>query len=250
MTFRDLTKDEIQVRVAKVIGNHANLLIYKDARVDINILNDVYGIGWWKKKYEMVGEYLTCIIYTYNKELKEWIPVQDVGTESNFQAEKGAFSDAMKRACFNLGIGIELYTVKDIWVSLTSTDFTKDKKINQSFYVDKIKTENKIIKELVIIDRSGKVRFDMNNTKDIEDKAIEKLSPSDFKKYYVNEVTYLTKTKYKNRHFHTIASGDLNKIREMLYKNLDTANEKTKSMVEKAIANIENILKMRGDLNA
>ncbi|NOW12590.1 hypothetical protein B0H35_000004 [Clostridium acetobutylicum] len=47
-----------------------------------------------------------------------WISKQDVGTESNTEKEKGQASDSFKRACFNFGIGRELYTSPFIWIGL------------------------------------------------------------------------------------------------------------------------------------
>jgi hypothetical protein len=46
-----------------------------------------------------------------------WVSKQDVGTESYTEKEKGQASDSFKRACFNWGIGRELYTAPFIWIS-------------------------------------------------------------------------------------------------------------------------------------
>ena len=52
----------------------------------------------------------------------EWVSKSDCGSESNTEAEKGEASDSFKRACFNWGIGRELYTAPFIWVKLVGTD--------------------------------------------------------------------------------------------------------------------------------
>ena len=104
-------------------GGYATILAYKDARVDMKILDDVLGVGFWQKKYEIVNGNLFCSVGIYNKELKEWIWKQDVGTESNTEKEKGQASDAFKRACFNLGIGRELYDYPTIQIKLEENEF-------------------------------------------------------------------------------------------------------------------------------
>ena len=46
-----------------------------------------------------------------------WVWKQDVGVESFTEKEKGQASDSFKRACFNWGIGRELYSAPFIWIS-------------------------------------------------------------------------------------------------------------------------------------
>lgn len=104
-------------------GGYATILAYKDARVDMKILDEVCGVGFWQKKYEIVNDNLFCSVGVYNSELKEWIWKQDVGTESNTEKEKGQASDAFKRACFNLGIGRELYDYPTISIKLNEDEW-------------------------------------------------------------------------------------------------------------------------------
>lgn len=54
-----------------------------------------------------------------------WVDKQDVGTESNTEKEKGQASDSFKRACFNWGIGRELYTAPFIWIPADKCNISK-----------------------------------------------------------------------------------------------------------------------------
>lgn len=120
---KPLTIDEIDFRVQSINkGGYATILAYKDARVDINRLNKAFGQGKWQRKHELIGDRLYCSVGIFDKEIG-WAWVQDVGTESNTEKEKGQASDSFKRACFNLGIGIELYDYPVIRVKLRSDEF-------------------------------------------------------------------------------------------------------------------------------
>lgn len=115
--FRLLTEKEIEVRVADIDkqGRWVNLLLYKTARTDAALLDEVYGPEDWQNDYKEIGGRLYCGIGVRD-EYDGWIWKWNVGTESNMEAEKGQASDAMKRAGFVLGIGAELYTAPQIRV--------------------------------------------------------------------------------------------------------------------------------------
>lgn len=161
-----LTIDEIDFRVQSVNkGGYATILAYKDARVDMNRLDAVYGVGYWQKKYDVINDNLFCSVGVWNKELNQWVWVQDVGTESMAEKEKGQASDAFKRACFNLGIGRELYDYPIIQVKLLDEELDKTTgKPNWNF---KLKewvwfsqfNENGKLNYLGAKDQNGKVRF-------------------------------------------------------------------------------------------
>jgi hypothetical protein len=51
MKFRDLTAEEIEVRVSRVTNAGVELLLYKDARVDQNILDETVGAENWQCEY-------------------------------------------------------------------------------------------------------------------------------------------------------------------------------------------------------
>ena len=117
--MRYLRADEIDVRVAQVGENWCTVLLYKDARVDMAILDETYGAGYWQREHEVINGNLFCTISIWNKEISQWVKKQDVGVESNTQKEKGQASDAFKRAGVTAGIGRELYTTpKAMFISL------------------------------------------------------------------------------------------------------------------------------------
>ena len=167
---RDLRADEIDVRVQQIIskGDMCSgliLLLYKNARVDMDILDETFGKFGWQRKHEFKDGRLYCTVSVWDSEKQMWISREDVGTESNTEAEKGQASDSFKRANVNFGIGRELYTAPNIFVTeftYKSTD-RKDKYGNvifttkDTFSVSHIKVEKKQITELVIKnDKSGK----------------------------------------------------------------------------------------------
>ncbi len=114
MDFRTLKADEIECRVAQVTEKGASLLLYKDARCDMNMLDEAK--VKWQRKHELINGKLFCTVSIWDDETKQWIERQDVGVESQAEATKGEASDSFKRACFNWGIGRELYTSPFIWV--------------------------------------------------------------------------------------------------------------------------------------
>ena len=121
-----LSINEIDFRVQSVNkGGYATILAYKDARVDMKRLDAVYGVCGWQKKYEVINNNLFCSVGIYSKDLQQWVWKQDVGTESMTEKTKGQASDAFKRACFNFGIGIELYDYPIIQIQLNDTEFDK-----------------------------------------------------------------------------------------------------------------------------
>jgi hypothetical protein len=160
-----LSIDEIDFRVQSINkGGYATVLAYKDARVDMKRLDDIYGAEFWQKKYELIDNHLFCSIGIWNKEIAQWIWKQDVGTESNTEKEKGEASDAFKRACFNLGIGRELYDYPMIQIKLNDNEF--DKVTNKPTFSFQLKkwvwfsefTNGKITK-LSCKDNNGFIRF-------------------------------------------------------------------------------------------
>ena len=155
--FRLLRADEIECRVSTVKKNGCSLLLYKDARCDQNILDEAFGIFGWERSHQLIGDRLYCTVSVRNPDTGEWIRKQDVGTESYTEKEKGQASDSFKRACFNLGIGRELYTSPLIWIG---TDGCTIKEVNgrfttyDHFSVSNIEYENDRVSYLTIINNS------------------------------------------------------------------------------------------------
>jgi len=82
---------------------------------------------------------------------------EDTGTESNTEKEKGLASDSFKRACFNWGIGRELYTAPFIWVGAEWANIA-DGKCYDKFEVEKIETVDGKITKISIINSKTKTR--------------------------------------------------------------------------------------------
>ena len=175
--FRLLTAGEIECRVAQTgkgqRGPWCQILIYKDARVDQKLLDEVVGPMNWKDSYEFINGSLYCTVSIWDKEKKEWISKQNVGTESNTEKEKGQASDAFKRACFNWGLGRELYTApKDVFIALKDGEYyEKDGKIQTKvrFDVSEIAYDpDRQITKLTIVDKAGNVRYTFGTAKKSE----------------------------------------------------------------------------------
>lgn len=159
MIFRDLTENDIEIRVGQCGENNgkgwATLLLYKNARVDMNILDEAVGnSNWQRKHYDCKGN-LFCSVginINFDKDKEPyWIWKDDCGVESFSDKEKGEASDSFKRACFNWGIGRELYTIGAILVNIEVKKNKKDKIVpNGIFSIEKIKIENKEIVGLAI----------------------------------------------------------------------------------------------------
>ena len=157
--MRPLQANEIECRVGYSTAKGASLLLYKDARVDMRMLDEIYGPTNWERYHEVVNGNLFCTVRVWDSEKGCWVSKQDVGTESNTEKEKGEASDSFKRACFNWGIGRELYTAPFIWVTLTDADMTNGK-ITTKFFCREIGyNENREINHLVIVDGKGNARF-------------------------------------------------------------------------------------------
>ena len=188
--FRTLNADEIDVRIAQIEKNWCSLLLYKDARVDQNILDETVGEMNWQKHYSR--DNANCTVSIWDDKKEQWIEKEDTGTESFSEKEKGLASDSFKRACFNWGIGRELYTSpsiflfprKDINYKYNGKDVDEFYEYKEGkyttktrFYVDYIDyDEQRKIKDLVIRDNKNNIRFEelSNETEKVRDKKIMK----------------------------------------------------------------------------
>lgn len=162
--FRDLRAEEIEVRVQSIKTKKAQdgtysvsgavLLFYKDARCDMNILDETVGPENWQRDHYQSKDSLFCKVGIYD-ENKGWVWKADCGTESNTEAQKGESSDSFKRACVCWGIGRELYTAPFTWVGpegIRTYDTKRTDKYgapvfatNDHFSVEEVKIENKTI---------------------------------------------------------------------------------------------------------
>lgn len=167
-----LKASDIECRVQQVRETYngtveAILLLYKDARCDMKYLDMLYGVSGWKRSHRLIGDRLYCTVEIWDETKGQWIAKEDVGTESNTEKEKGQASDAFKRACFNIGIGRELYTAPIIKIELNDSEWKEDKgkfKTYATFTVKEIEyDEERQISKLVIVDRFGNVRYQQGN---------------------------------------------------------------------------------------
>lgn len=187
LNFRTLKASEIDSRISTVSEKGVSLLLYKDARVDQNILDETVGPMNWQRSHSR--ENANCTVSIWDDDKKQWVSKEDTGTESNTEKEKGLASDSFKRACFNWGIGRELYTAPFIWISVgdckvvdsgrTDRNGKKVMTCYDRFKVSRIAydTDRNII-DLVIVDKKGKAvfsigRVDENGNKPDDPPALE-----------------------------------------------------------------------------
>lgn len=217
LEFRLLRADEIDCRVGTQTDKGVSLLMYKDARVDMRLLDEVVGVMNWKREHEVINGNLYCTVSIWDEAKKEWVSKQDVGVESNTEKEKGQASDAFKRACFNWGIGRELYTCPFVWVNLNDNEWRMGangrKTPKTRFYVDAIEYLDGRVSYIRIIDDRGEVRYkwgdSANDTNEVgsacaevadagDIKELEKIYRKYEKKYKSNTYFINAVTKRKN----------------------------------------------------
>lgn len=161
LKFRDLRADEIEVRVGMAKQNGVSLLLYKNARCDMNILDETVGANQWQRRHYECKNNLYCSVGI--KFPDGWIWKDDCGAESNMEKQKGEASDAFKRACVNWGIGRELYTSPFIWVG---SDACEIKQNGNKFYckdtfsvVDILTVDKTIVRLKLMNNRTGNLVF-------------------------------------------------------------------------------------------
>lgn len=168
MKFRVLKASEIDCRIQSIGQNKTGavgttILLYKDARVDMNILDETVGAMNWQRGHSIIDGNLYCTISIWDEEKEQWIAKSDVGTESNTEKEKGQASDSFKRAGFNWGIGRELYSAPFVYIQLDKSEYIeRNGKLtsNAKFKVKDVSyDESRNIVRLVIVDSKGKVRY-------------------------------------------------------------------------------------------
>ena len=121
--MRPLRADEIEVRIGQIYEKGVTMLLYKNARVDMAVLDELYGPMGWQRDHKEVKGNMYCGIGVYDEHSGHWVWKWDAGTESNTEKEKGEASDSFKRAGTNWGIGRELYTSPFIWLSVATNPY-------------------------------------------------------------------------------------------------------------------------------
>lgn len=162
IAFRSLDASDVEVRVAQASEKGCSLLLYKDARCDMRILDEAVGAQAWSCKYERIGDTLFCSVGIQSD--GEWVWKQDCGIPSNMESEKGEASDAFKRACFKWGIGRELYTAPFIWVPKELCNIGKNRNGKSACYdrfrvIDMAVADGAISSLEIMNDTTGKVVY-------------------------------------------------------------------------------------------
>lgn len=116
----EFPRDAISWRAQSVTnsGDKAMALAYIDARDVMERLDAVCGPNNWQDRYEFAGPKTIC--YLSIKIDGEWVTKADGAGDTAVEAEKGAISDAFKRAAVKWGVGRYLYALDAPWVPCES----------------------------------------------------------------------------------------------------------------------------------
>lgn len=112
-------------------------LAYIDARDVMKRLDEIVGPENWQDRYEVHGGKTVCYLSLWLEHTEgpqdpaiesrygRWVTKADAAGDSAVEAEKGAISDAFKRAAVKWGIGRYLYDLDSPWVMLEGTRIAK-----------------------------------------------------------------------------------------------------------------------------
>lgn len=215
--IRLLRAEEIECRVALINEKGLSLLLFKDARVDQKILDETFTPFGWKRTHQSIEGNLYCTVEIWDEEKEQWIAKQDVGIPSYSEKEKGQASDSFKRACFNWGVGRELYTAPFIWIPASNANIQKKGEkytTGERFHVHEICYSNqREIIRLVIVNGQGKKVYEFQEKearKEIKlgkehmmalQKELERTGVSIetvLERYHVRDINQLTMPMYTN----------------------------------------------------
>lgn len=95
-------------------------LAYLNARAVMDRLDTICGPGNWQCKYSHANGKTVCDlgILIENERGFEWVWKADGAGDTDFEAEKGALSDAFKRSAVRWGLGRYLYELPAKWVQI------------------------------------------------------------------------------------------------------------------------------------
>lgn len=97
-------------------------LAYIDARDVMQRLDEVCGPQHWQALYPHANGKTSCKIgihaYAAGSPDEGWVWKENGAGDSDVEADKGAFSDAFKRAAVLWGVGRYLYDVPNVWVDI------------------------------------------------------------------------------------------------------------------------------------
>ena len=178
--FPLLEATDIDVRVAQITAKGASLLLYKDARVDMTVLDDIVGSENWQRSHFSIDGVMYCRVSIWDSEKQAWVSKEDCGSESNVEKDKGASSDSFKRACFNWGIGRELYSAPFIWIPADKMNISEDRgkfKTYDTFSVKHIGYDesNRISALTIQNDKTRKVVYELGKIEEPTPKVYEEI---------------------------------------------------------------------------
>ncbi|WP_418929304.1 hypothetical protein [Clostridium fessum] len=239
LSFRTLKAAEIDCRISTVSQKGISLLLYKDARVDQNILDETVGPMNWQRSHSR--DNANCTVSLWDDEKQQWISKEDTGTESNTEKEKGLASDSFKRACFNWGIGRELYTAPFIWIAVGDckvVDSGRTDKYGKPVFTcyDKFKvsrigydTDRNII-DLVIVDKKGKAVFSISR---VDENGNKPDDPPALEEKYVNSL-FLELKRTGVGLSSLLKSFNVSDVHELRFEQWKSAMDQLKTKPDKA----------------
>lgn len=117
--------DAISWRVGSTNGDKTKgmALAYIDARDVMDRLDEVLGPDKWQCRYPHANGKTVCEIGVWVPAIADptgdpWVWKSDGSGDTDFEADKGALSDAFKRAAVRWGIGRYLYALPSPWVAI------------------------------------------------------------------------------------------------------------------------------------
>lgn len=239
LSFRTLKAAEIDCRISTVSQKGISLLLYKDARVDQNILDETVGPMNWQRSHSR--DNANCTVSLWDDEKQQWISKEDTGTESNTEKEKSLASDSFKRACFNWGIGRELYTAPFIWIAVGDckvVDSGRTDKYGKPVFTcyDKFKvsrigydTDRNII-DLVIVDKKGKAVFSISR---VDENGNKPDDPPALEEKYVNSL-FLELKRTGVGLSSLLKSFNVSDVHELRFEQWKSAMDQLKTKPDKA----------------
>lgn len=111
--------DSIDWRVGSTSGDKSKgmALAYIDARAVMDRLDSMCGPDGWQCNYATVNGSAVCNLGVRMPD-GNWLWKADGAGQTDFEGEKGALSDALKRAAVRWGVGRYLYDLKAPWVAI------------------------------------------------------------------------------------------------------------------------------------
>ncbi|MFA5927397.1 MAG: Rad52/Rad22 family DNA repair protein [Patescibacteria group bacterium] len=120
---------DIEWRIGSINADRTSgmALAYVTNRAIQERLDEIVGPLNWKNEFDRWdSKGVKCGISIRIDDKSEWITKYDGAEETNIEPTKGGFSDAMKRAAVQWGIGRYLYDMPSVWISLENGRLDKE----------------------------------------------------------------------------------------------------------------------------